>query len=196
MEYKCPIPKKLLFGFLLLLTSGTLARQVENENYSSSNIQAPATTPTQVPTPAQKRILHPSVAVWQTLRKLKPTDETVPIEVKSLLGKTTEVAGFAIMNELAYDPTGSPKMSEFLITPVPGGCIHVPPPPPNFILHVTMPRGKSTTLSFLPLWLKGKITLPKDVKDRKFYSYEMTPTEVEDFYQHVKKTDDKKQVTE
>jgi uncharacterized protein len=184
-----PFPKKIVLGFLMLLTSGSLARQAPEEEYGGAVPQANISTP--APTPTQSRAprppLHPSVAIWRTLRELKPGSDEIPSEVKKLLGKTTEVAGFAIMNELAYDPNGAPKMSEFLITPVPGGCIHVPPPPPNFILHVKLPPGKSTALSFAPLWLKGKITLPKGQSNRKYYSYEMVPVEIEDYYQHIGK---------
>jgi uncharacterized protein len=159
---------------LLLLVAGGSAQQM-------------VATPTATASPQSPRAMNSSLAIWKTLRQFKSGSDEVPPEVQQLLGKTTEVAGFAIMNELAYDPSGSPRMSEFLITPIPGGCIHVPPPPPNFILHVKMPAGKSAVLSFVPLWLKGQITLPKSTADRKYYSYEMTPDEIEDYNQHIAK---------
>jgi hypothetical protein len=170
-----------IFGLFLFSVPWLFARQAPEEEYSTVQPIPKAST-----SPPRKQA-HPSIAIWQTLRKFRPGSDSVPAEVAALLGKTQEVAGFAIMNELSYDPTGSPQMSEFLITPIPGGCVHVPPPPPNFVLHVKMPRGKSTRLSFAPLWMKGKLTLPKKSADQKYYSYEMTPVSIEDFHDHIKK---------
>jgi hypothetical protein len=54
----------------------------------------------------------------------------------TLSGKTVRMGGYLLPLEYAEEET-----TEFLLVPYVGACIHVPPPPPNQIVHVRYPRG-------------------------------------------------------
>ena len=83
--------------------------------------------------------LPQSIAVWDTLTTISPASTKATPKIKGLLAKPIEVAGFTVVNEM-----DSNEVSEFLLTQYPGSCIHVPPPPPNHMIHVVMQKGKTT----------------------------------------------------
>ena len=56
--------------------------------------------------------------------------------VKALDGKSVSLPGFVVPLE-----GDSEVITEFLLVPYFGACIHVPPPPPNQIVHVTIEGG-------------------------------------------------------
>lgn len=49
------------------------------------------------------------------------------------------------------------KVSEFLLVPWVGACIHTPPPPPNQIVHVRLKKSAEfePTGQFQPVWVTG-----------------------------------------
>lgn len=49
------------------------------------------------------------------------------------------------------------KVSEFLLVPWVGACIHTPPPPPNQIVHVRLEKSAEfePTGQFQPVWVTG-----------------------------------------
>ena len=143
-----------------------------------------AAPPTPNPTSTQSlsgsgapREAAPSVKIWKTLALSDPKATKTPEEVKPLLGKKQKIAGFAIVNEFDSPDT----MSEFMITPISGGCVHVPPPPPNYVVHVKMKGGQKAQMYYGPIEVEGVLSLPKVAKDREFYSYEMVGESVERF---------------
>ena len=56
--------------------------------------------------------------------------------VKELNGQSVSIPGFVVPLE-----GDSEVITEFLLVPYFGACIHVPPPPPNQIVHVTIKDG-------------------------------------------------------
>lgn len=68
------------------------------------------------------------------------------------------LAGFIV--PLEFD--GEQNISEFFLVPYFGACIHLPPPPPNQIIHVsintsTMKKGFKIEQLYEPVWISGKI---------------------------------------
>lgn len=49
------------------------------------------------------------------------------------------------------------RVTEFLLVPWVGACIHTPPPPPNQIIHVSYPEGLTVKRRFDALRLSGKL---------------------------------------
>jgi len=49
------------------------------------------------------------------------------------------------------------KVSEFLLVPWAGACIHTPPPPPNQIVHVKADQPFEIGKPFEPVWVTGRI---------------------------------------
>jgi hypothetical protein len=72
-------------------------------------------------------------------------------------------------------------VGEFLLTPIAGGCIHVPPPPPNYVVHVAMTGGQKAKIGFGAIEVIGTLTLPEEEQSRNYYSFELKGEKVKDF---------------
>jgi hypothetical protein len=105
---------------------------------------------------------------WETLRLLDVTSESLPNEIKAINGLQIKIPGFIIPLEDNQD-----FVHEFLFVPSPMACIHVPPPPPNQIIHVIMASGKTAKMSYGPVWLFGKLILTENAGKKVHYSYDM-----------------------
>jgi hypothetical protein len=62
--------------------------------------------------------------------------------------------GFAIPLEIKGD-----KVSEFLLVPYFGACIHSPPPPANQIVHATSAKALKGMRSMDAIWASGTLSL-------------------------------------
>ena len=132
------------------------------------------------------------------------------IDVDALLARRDEVrelrkkrAG-AVVEELDGAPVKMPgyllplefsgqKVTEFLLVPWVGACIHTPPPPPNQIVHVILDENnafKSRSI-YEPVWVAGKMLTQASTKNLFFKdgsndihtSYKLQATLVERYNQ-------------
>jgi uncharacterized protein len=71
--------------------------------------------------------------------------------VAALDHQKVKLSGYVV--PLESDNDG--KMIEFFFVPFYGACIHVPPPPPNMLIHVRLVHGIDTPSLYDPLTLKG-----------------------------------------
>jgi len=71
--------------------------------------------------------------------------------VEALNHAKVRLAGYVV--PLESDSAGN--MVEFFFVPFYGACIHVPPPPPNMLVHVRLSHGIPTPSLYDPLTLKG-----------------------------------------
>ncbi|MDQ0008298.1 hypothetical protein J2T07_000457 [Luteibacter jiangsuensis] len=71
--------------------------------------------------------------------------------VEALDNQKVKLSGYVV--PLESDDDG--KMLEFFFVPFYGACIHVPPPPPNMLIHVKLAHGIDTPSLYDPLTLKG-----------------------------------------
>jgi hypothetical protein len=78
---------------------------------------------------------------WIQLRGYNYRTGRINADAKSLDGKEVRMTGYMV----PFDDDQN-KTSEFLLVPHFGQCIHVPPPPPNQIVLVTMKEGKATSI--------------------------------------------------
>lgn len=69
-------------------------------------------------------------------------------------GQLVRIPGY--MLPLQRDENG---VIEFLLVPWVGACIHTPPPPPNQMIHVSVPGGTEDKGRFAAIWLEGQIDL-------------------------------------
>lgn len=83
------------------------------------------------------------------LNKLRLQRSTVR---EDLNGRDIRIPGYLL--PLEFD--GS-KVTEFLLVPYAGACIHTPPPPPNQIIHVKSDQGLAVDGLFTPVWVSGAI---------------------------------------
>lgn len=70
---------------------------------------------------------------------------------KELDGKPVRIPGYLLPLEFEGD-----RVSEFLLVPYVGACIHTPPPPPNQIVHVKTEEAYTTEGGlYTPVWVNG-----------------------------------------
>lgn len=86
------------------------------------------------------------------LRMLRDAWNNAPV-VAALDGQKVRIPGFVVPVE--YDDK---QVSEFLLVPYFGACIHTPPPPSNQIVHVaTGGFGPSPEQLWDPVWVTGTL---------------------------------------
>lgn len=75
-------------------------------------------------------------------------------------GLTVKLPGFVVPISY-FVPPGSDDgalVREFLLVPYFGACIHMPPPPPNQIVHVKMVEAMQLKSMYDPVWIIGKLS--------------------------------------
>ncbi|HTU52118.1 MAG TPA: DUF3299 domain-containing protein, partial [Acidobacteriaceae bacterium] len=87
----------------------------------------------------------PVTVSWPTLQTLNfnvpQSQQKAPI--LALSGKRVSIPGFMVPLEDDLD-----VVTEFLLVPYAGACIHVPPPPPNQIVYVKMNKNTKVQVTF------------------------------------------------
>ena len=73
--------------------------------------------------------------------------------VPALDGKLVRMPGYAL--PLEQSPDG---VTEFLLVPYVGACIHTPPPPPNQIVYVRLAQAYTVENLYEPVWITGTIS--------------------------------------
>jgi hypothetical protein len=91
---------------------------------------------------------------WRLLGDLDYVTGKATSELEALDGAYVRVPGFMVPLE---DDMKSVK--EFLLVPTPQACIHVPPPPPNQMVLITMEKNSQVDVQFGPIWVYGKLNL-------------------------------------
>lgn len=94
--------------------------------------------------------------------------------VQSLDGKTVRIPGYVVQLEGDAD-----NVTEFLLVPYFGACIHVPPPPPNQIIHVQYPEGVPYENTYDAVWIEGTLKVERKDGDLAVVGYQMTADRVE-----------------
>lgn len=92
------------------------------------------------------RINHSGDAVQQ---QMSPLLNAVK---KELHGQQVRLPGFMV--PLGGDEN---KVTEFLLVPYFGACMHTPPPPSNQIVYVNYPTGVHPDMLYDPVWIEGPI---------------------------------------
>ena len=81
--------------------------------------------------------------------------------VEELDGKRVRIPGFV----LPFEYSASGKISEFLLVPYFGACIHTPPPPPNQMVYVTAEKPKDLGEQWNAIWAIGVLRTQKHLND-------------------------------
>lgn len=112
----------------------------------------------------------------EALLHLRETWNNSPIE-PSLNGARIRIPGFIVPLEQARH-----QITEFLLVPYFGGCIHVPPPPANQIIHVfpSSPLKKGMQ-SMDAVWISGVLETLPSTTDMGSASYRMKAEVVEPY---------------
>lgn len=84
-------------------------------------------------------------------------------------GRLVRVPGFVV--PLGFNERQ--EVAEFFLVPYFGACIHVPPPPPNQIIHVVYPQGIRDHQLQEAFWVEGKLTIKDTVHNLGRSAYSM-----------------------
>jgi hypothetical protein len=87
------------------------------------------------------------------LEKLKELWDNAPTE-PSLGGAKVRIPGFAIPLERK-----GKNVTEFLLVPYFGACIHSPPPPANQIVHAVSKKPQNEMKTMDAIWVSGTLSL-------------------------------------
>ncbi|MBS0417558.1 MAG: DUF3299 domain-containing protein [Proteobacteria bacterium] len=94
---------------------------------------------------------------------------------KSLEGATVRLPGFIV----PLDAVKSGGVSEFLLVPYFGSCIHVPPPPPNQIVYVHTGHRPGIDSIYDAYWITGKLHLQTKSTRLGSTAYELIAEKIE-----------------
>ncbi|MCQ2030938.1 DUF3299 domain-containing protein [Stutzerimonas zhaodongensis] len=75
--------------------------------------------------------------------------------VKELDGVQAKLPGYIVPLDMSEDG----RVTEFLLVPYFGACIHVPPPPSNQIVHATSELGVKVDELYQPFWIEGPMKI-------------------------------------
>lgn len=116
----------------------------------------------------------PTAVNWKLLRGLDfKTGKRSP-ELEKVNGTRVSLKGFM----MPFDDDEE-KTVEFLVVPVMGQCVHLPPPPPNQIVLVRMAGDKLTKVWFQDLIsVEGKLEIAEQKSPFGEVSYKLTATKV------------------
>jgi hypothetical protein len=91
---------------------------------------------------------------WRTLGRLDALTGFAPPEVTALAGRRVAIPGFIVPLE-----DSASTVSEFLLVPYFGACIHMPPPPPNQMIYVKMVGAPIPVDLWEPMTIEGELTV-------------------------------------
>ena len=74
-------------------------------------------------------------------------------------GQLVRIPGYALPLEFA-----GIAVKEFLLVPYFGACIHVPPPPLNQMVFVTLDEPYVVNELFAPVWITGRMSVERSTK--------------------------------
>ena len=118
---------------------------------------------------------------WQTLQTL---NSDIPLAkqntpAQQLNGKVVNIPGFMVPLE-----DDSDNVTEFLLVPYAGACIHVPPPPPNQIVYVKMNSSQKVKVTFTdPIMVTGQLKISTVVSPYGDVSYDLSGMTVKPYQQ-------------
>jgi len=73
--------------------------------------------------------------------------------VEALDGVQVKLPGYIVPLDMSEEG----RITEFLLVPYFGACIHVPPPPSNQIVHATSELGVKVEQLYQPFWIEGPL---------------------------------------
>jgi uncharacterized protein len=110
---------------------------------------------------------------WSVLRRLNPHTGEAPEELRRLDGRAVAIPGYAVPLE---DDAG--RVSEMLLVPYFGACIHTPPPPGNQMVMVTM-KGSAVATPEDAVWIHGTLHIASRDSAYGRVSYQLEGTRLE-----------------
>ncbi len=106
---------------------------------------------------ALRKLKEAGVDAEDLLSRLKEITEQRRLRAQSVVaeldGQVVRMPGYLLPLEFS-----GKEVTEFLLVPYVGACIHSPPPPPNQIVHVKAEKPFANLAVFAPIWVTGKMS--------------------------------------
>ncbi|MCO4009309.1 DUF3299 domain-containing protein, partial [Pseudomonas aeruginosa] len=94
--------------------------------------------------------------------------------VKALDGIEAKLPGYIVPLEISE----AGLVTEFLLVPYYGACIHVPPPPSNQIVYVKTAKGVQMDELYQPFWVEGTFKVENASSELAAAGYRMQASKV------------------
>ena len=94
--------------------------------------------------------------------------------VKEMDGQNVKIPGYIV----PLDVTEEGRVTEFLLVPYFGACIHVPPPPSNQIIHVNAELGVLLDALYQPFWVEGPLKVEHSSSELAEVGYQMAAEKI------------------
>jgi hypothetical protein len=111
----------------------------------------------------------------KVLQTLKTAWDNAPIET-SMNGQRIRLAGFVIPLDSQHQ-----NVSEALLLPYFGACIHSPPPPANQIIHVVFGKPVPRMRTMDAFWISGVLSAERGDSGMGIYGYRLAAERVEPY---------------
>ncbi|QVM88899.1 DUF3299 domain-containing protein [Pseudomonas lalucatii] len=161
----------MLAAVLVVLAAPVSAAEVRELVWSE---MVPADAPPQVAEPAP---MHDLSQLADALSESGPAamqqSPAAPV-VEELDGQTVKLPGYIV----PLDVTDEGRVTEFLLVPYFGACIHVPPPPSNQIVHVTAELGVLLDALYQPFWIEGPLKVEQTSSELAEAGYQMAADKI------------------
>lgn len=111
----------------------------------------------------------------QLIQKYIEVQSSAPV-VGELDGQRVRIPGYIV----PLDFSGT-DLTEFLLVPYFGACIHVPPPPSNQIVYVKAEEPFKEGAMFVPVWVTGTISTDAHQNEVGDAGYTIAATHIEKY---------------
>ncbi len=135
--------------------------------------------------------------LWEDLVPARPQDDSTMMEMLGIVehgeavpegagdraqsevvttfsGKTVRLPGYLVPLDLVAEGG-----TEFLLVPYFGACIHVPPPPPNQVVHVTTETAYAMQSLFEPVYVTGVFEVTQRTTELADVAYALVAEDIE-----------------
>ena len=109
------------------------------------------------------------------LDRLKSLWDNAPAEA-TMQGRRGRIAGFVVPLERRGD-----RVTEFLVVPYFGACIHTPPPPANQIILAKSAKPLSGVAMMSPMWVQGTFSIVRSDTGMGYAGYRLTVDRIEPY---------------
>ena len=120
-----------------------------------------------------KKSHSPTVLSWQILSEMDSKTGKMPASLHALKNTEVQIAGFIVPIEMG---DSIDKVSVFALVPDPLSCIHIPPPPPNQMIYVTMDTPIDLDMDFRGVSVNGTLSVAQPKVKALLVGYELKGT--------------------
>ncbi|MCO6058940.1 DUF3299 domain-containing protein [Pseudomonas sp. MOB-449] len=162
---------RILLALLLTLSSPLWASEARELTWAEM-------IPEGAPPPAPPAPIHDLSQLSDTLNAeagpaASQQSPAAPV-VEELDGQAVKLPGYIV----PLDVTEEGRVTEFLLVPYFGACIHVPPPPSNQIVHVKSELGVLMDALYQPFWIEGPLQVKASSSELAEAGYQMDASKI------------------